>query len=111
MRCVSRGNVQRDTRTIALSEGTGRRCALALTTFSDIPYAVAWRDKDGTTRQDWPVAEAIENPPADGTVWPTELRHNAFFRRQGLSQAGGDETIGDLVALKQMLTSDPQVQT
>lgn len=83
----------------------------ALATFSATPYPVAWRDKDGIARQDWPVAEAIQNPPADGTVWPTELRRNALFRRQGLSQAGGDETIGDFVALKQMLTSDPQVQT
>ncbi len=83
----------------------------ALATFSSTPYAVAWRDKDGIARQDWPVAESIQNPPADGTVWPTELRRNAFFRRQGLPQARGDETIGDFMALKQMLTSDSQLQT
>ena len=80
-------------------------------TFSDTSYAVAWRDEHGVGRQDWTIAETIENPPLDATVWPAELRHNAFFRRQGLPQAEGDQTIGDFASLKQMLTSNTELQT
>lgn len=79
-------------------------------TYSDTPYAIEWRDEHGEARQDWPIGENIVNPPLDATVWPTELRRNAFFRRQGLPQAGGDPTIGDFASLKQMLTADPQLQ-
>jgi glycosidase len=79
-------------------------------TYSDTPYAIAWRDEHGVARQDWPVGENIVNPPLDAAVWPVELRHNAFFRRQGLPQAGGDQTIGDFASLKQMLTADPRLQ-
>ena len=79
-------------------------------TYSDARYAIAWRDEHGEARQDWPVGENIVNPPLDATVWPVELRRNAFFRRQGLPQAGGDQTIGDFASLKQMLTADPQLQ-
>ena len=79
--------------------------------YSDTPYAIEWRDEHGQARQDWPVGESIINPPLDATVWPQELRRNAFFRRQGLPQANGDPTIGDFASLKQMLTADPQLQT
>ncbi|HLX56656.1 MAG TPA: alpha-amylase family glycosyl hydrolase, partial [Ktedonobacteraceae bacterium] len=79
--------------------------------YSNTPYVVAWRDENGAARQDWPVGEGIVNPPLDAAVWPLELRRNAFFRRQGLPQAGGDQTIGDFASLKQMLTADPQLQT
>lgn len=78
--------------------------------YSDTPYAIAWRDENGEARQDWPVGENIVNPPLDATVWPVELRRNAFFRRQGLPLAGGDPTVGDFASLKQMLTADPQLQ-
>lgn len=79
-------------------------------TYSDTPYAVAWRDEHGNARQDWPVGENIVNPPVDAVVWPTELRQNAFFRRQGMPQANGDPTIGDFYSLKQMLTANTQLQ-
>ncbi len=79
--------------------------------YSDPPHTILWRDEHGNARPDWIIAETIENPPLDATVWPTELRHNAYFRRQGLPQSGGDETIGDFASLKQMLTSDTQLQT
>lgn len=78
--------------------------------YSDSVYPILWRDEDGTPRQDWPVAEDIANPPPDAVVWPAELRANAFFRRQGLPQPDGDQTVGDFVALKQLLTSNPDVQ-
>jgi glycosidase len=80
-------------------------------TYSNTPHVVLWRDEHGNAQPDWTIAETIENPPLDATVWPSELRHNAYFRRQGLPQSGGDETIGDFASLKQMLTSDTQLQT
>ncbi|HEU0002297.1 MAG TPA: alpha-amylase family glycosyl hydrolase, partial [Ktedonobacteraceae bacterium] len=79
-------------------------------TYSATPYAIAWRDEHGQARQDWPVGEDIANPPLDATVWPLELCRNAFFRRQGLPQAGSDQTSGDFASLKQMLTADAQLQ-
>ncbi len=79
--------------------------------FSNAPYDILWRDEHGAARQDWPVGEAIVNPPLDAAVWPLELRRNDFFRRQGLPLAGGDQTIGDFASLKQMLTADPRLQT
>jgi glycosidase len=77
---------------------------------SDTTYPILWRDKDGTPREDWPVAEDIANPPPDAVVWPAELRNNAYFRRQGLPQTDGDQTIGDFASLKQMLTGNPDLQ-
>ena len=82
----------------------------SMATYSNTPYAVAWRDEHGNARQDWPIGENIVNPPIDGVVWPTELRQNAFFRRQGLPQANGDLTIGDFYSLKQMLTANTGLQ-
>jgi len=41
---------------------------------------------------------------------PSELQHNEYFRRQGNPQAGGDDTIGDFAALRQMRTDNPGVQ-
>ena len=78
--------------------------------YSATTYNVMWRDEHGHARQDWPVAEDIQNPPPDAAVWPAELRYNAYFRRQGLPQPDGDQTIGDFASLKQMLTSDPDLQ-
>ena len=43
-------------------------------------------------------------------VWPSELQQNAYFRRQGNPQAGGDDTIGDFATLRQMRTDNPAVQ-
>jgi glycosidase len=79
-------------------------------TYSATPYAIQWRDEHGNARQDWPVGENIVNPPPDAVVWPTELRRNAFFRRQGLPQDNGDPTAGDFYSLKQMLTADTDLQ-
>ena len=43
-------------------------------------------------------------------VWPSELKHNQFFRRQGIPAPNGDDTIGDFSILKQMMTADPDLQ-
>lgn len=49
--------------------------------------------------------EAIPSPPADGVVWPVEVRENAFFRRQGQPRTPGD-VVGDFYSLKQLRTDD-----
>ncbi len=78
--------------------------------YSPTTYPIEWRDEHGNARQDWPVAEDIQNPALDAAVWPAELRYNAYFRRQGLPDPNGDQTVGDFASLKQMLTSDPELQ-
>src|SRR5258706_2150401 len=78
--------------------------------YSQTTYPITWRDEHGNARQDWPVGEDIQNPPPDAAVWPTEVRYNAYFRRQGLPDPSGDQTIGDFASLKQMLTGDPDLQ-
>lgn len=78
--------------------------------FSTVPLPVQWRDETGRARPDWPVAENIAAPPPDATVWPVELRRNEFFRRQGLLP-NWQTTAGDFMSLKQLLTTDPVVQT
>lgn len=67
--------------------------------FRSEPYTIRWRDEDGTPRQDW--TEAPADPPADGAVWPSELRRNVLFRRQGK----GGEAGGDFESLKELLTA------
>jgi len=67
--------------------------------FRNEPYTINWRDKDGHGRPDWTQAPA--NPPADAAVWPTELRANEFFRRQGR----GGEAGGDFASLKELVTA------
>jgi len=88
-------------------------CALsagARASFSPVPRQVRWRGADGQPREDWPVVEAIPEPPPDATVWPLELRRNEFFRRQG-ALPNWQQIEGDFDALKQLLTTDPGFQS
>lgn len=63
------------------------------------PYTINWRDENGRGRPD--QTEAPQNPPRDAAVWPTELRANEFFRRQGR----GGEAGGDFASLKELVTA------
>jgi glycosidase len=72
--------------------------------FSATRRDVRWRDRAGNATA-YPDGE--EMPPAAATLSPDELRHNSFFRQQGV--AGPVETIGDFASLKQMLTGNPAV--
>lgn len=93
--------------TLCLSpENPARRGAQAV--FSETPYNVAWRDEHGVARSEWPIVEEVPHPAPDAVLWPEEMRHNSFFRRQGLPNS--DETIGDFVSLKQLRTDSGQVQ-
>ncbi|MFY9779013.1 MAG: alpha-amylase family glycosyl hydrolase [Candidatus Baltobacteraceae bacterium] len=84
---------------------------LAQAPFQSAPVdALEWRDETGEARADLPAIENVPNPSRDGFVWPSELQRNAYFRRQGMPQAGGDDTVGDFDSLKQLLTADPNVQ-
>ena len=71
---------------------------------------VQWRDQTGAARPDFPDIATIPLPPLDALVWPTELHQNSFFRRQGDPDPSGDDTVGDFSILKQMLSSDPELQ-
>ena len=66
--------------------------------FNNNPYTINWRDVEGRGRPEW--TEAPANPPRDAAVWPTELRHNEFFRRKGR----GGEQGGDFSSLKELVT-------
>lgn len=72
--------------------------------------AVQWRDEKGVPQPGFPVIENIAQPSLEAVVWPTELHKNQFFRRQGGQPIGGDDTIGDFDALKQMMTADHDLQ-
>jgi glycosidase len=63
---------------------------------------IEWRDEIGAARSEWPVIDDIpvEDRPADGLIWPSELQHNAFFRRRGK----GGEAGGDFESLKEFVT-------
>ncbi len=74
------------------------------------PQPVAWRDKTGTARREWPDVERVPAPSPDALVWPKELQRQAFFRRQGSMPAPQDDTIGDFASLKQMMTDNPGLQ-
>ena len=74
------------------------------------PQPVAWRDKTGTARSEWPDVEHVPAPRPDALVWPKELQRQAFFRRQGGMPAPQDDTIGDFASLKQMITDNPGLQ-
>jgi len=74
----------------------GRRAAEA--DWQDIPYTIRWRDEDGQGRPDW--ATPPGDPAADAAIWPTELRRNELFRRQGR----GGEAGGDFASLKELVT-------
>lgn len=64
----------------------------------DGTYTINWRDEHGNGRPE--QTEAPDNPPRDAAVWPSELRHNNVFRRQGR----GGEAGGDFESLKEMVT-------
>jgi glycosidase len=76
----------------------------AKASFSDQIQRVLWRDAAGVAT--FPSVENIANPPADALVWPSELQHHGFFRRQGT----GADVIGDFETLKQMRTDDRRLQ-
>jgi glycosidase len=74
------------------------------------PQPVAWRDKTGAPRRDWPDIEHIPSRDPDALVWPKELQRQEFFRRQGAMPAPQDDTIGDFMSLKQMRSDNPDLQ-
>src|SRR5260370_14793787 len=78
--------------------------------FHDTPQDVRWRDADGTTTNGTTPLENISNPSRDAFVWPKEIQHNDFFRRQGKPRQGGDDTVGDFSSLKQLRTDNEDLE-
>ncbi len=79
-------------------------------TYSNVPIPVQWRDANGGPVTDWTEVANIANPPLDAVVWPSEFQKNQYFRRQGMPDPNGDDTVGDFASLKQMLTADADLQ-
>jgi len=71
----------------------------ATAAWRNYPYSIRWRDELGNGRAEWTEAEHANAHP-DAGIWPIELRHNAYFRRQG----EGDEAGGDFASLKELHT-------
>ena len=71
---------------------------------------IQWRDASGTAQPQWTDVATIQNPPIDAVVWPSELQQNQYFRRQGMPDPNGADTVGDFDSLKQMMTADPELQ-
>lgn len=69
--------------------------------FRGFPYPVRWRDENGRGRADWPDAAGITDAPPAALVWPRELQHNDFYRRQGRM---GPDGSGDFASLKELAT-------
>src|SRR5208337_8758 len=59
---------------------------------------IRWRDAAG--KGDPSFTEAPPNPPLDAAVWPSELRHNSLFTRQGNALSLGGQPAGDFFSLK-----------
>ena len=72
--------------------------------FQDHAYTIMWHDEHGQPA--FPEIDQAQGPFADdAVVWPQELQHNKFFRRQG---KGADlpRAKGDFESLKQMVSED-----
>jgi glycosidase len=70
----------------------------------DYPYNVYWRDKDNIAHGDWMTIEGVPNLNRLAGVWPKELQHNDYFRRQGDVEGSPDHTKGDFGRLKELKT-------
>ncbi|HET6250886.1 MAG TPA: alpha-amylase family glycosyl hydrolase [Tepidisphaeraceae bacterium] len=82
----------------ALPDGNGGVTELGSMDWQNQIMAIRWRDATGNG--DPALAIAPANPPLDAAVWPTELRNNAFFTRQGNANSAGGQPGGDFDSLK-----------
>lgn len=71
---------------------------------------VQWRDAQGNPQAAWSDAATVQNPTPDALVWPSELQQNNWFRRQGMPDPNGDDTVGDFASLKQFRTDFTDLQ-
>ncbi len=78
--------------------------------FSANPRAIQWRDSQNTAQPNWTDAATVPTPNGDELVWPSELQNNTWYRRQGMPDPNGDDTVGDFDSLKQFRTDISQVQ-
>lgn len=79
--------------------------------FSSTPLPIEWRDGAGNANPAWSDIGAIPAPrPPDALLWPSELQQNRFLRRQGNPDPAGSDVVGDFDSLKQLMTSDPDLQ-
>lgn len=70
----------------------------------DGPYTVYWRNEDGVAQGNWNDIGAIPHLSPLAGIWPQELQHNDYFRRQGDVEKSGDISKGDFGQLKELKT-------
>jgi len=70
----------------------------------DGPYTVYWRNEAGVPQGNWNDIATLPHPSPLAGVWPQELQHNGYFRRQGDGSGSGDLTKGDFGRLKELVT-------
>jgi glycosidase len=70
--------------------------------WSDSILPIRWRDQNGQGNPLWTDAPA--HPPLDATVFPDELRQNAWFTQQGNAFSRGFHPFGDFDTLKGIAT-------
>jgi glycosidase len=58
--------------------------------------SIGWRNASGAPT----FPSAPPNPPVDAAVWPTELRKDVLFTRQGNANSAGGQPRGDFDTLK-----------
>ena len=58
-----------------------------------------WRDENGVPRSEFGSVENIPDPSLDALVWPKEFQKDRFFRKQGGTKPGPDDTMGDFASL------------
>lgn len=78
--------------------------------FHSTAQPARWRDAKGNAPAAAQPVESIANPERDALVWPREMQKDAYYRRQGGPQNGGDDTVGDFASLKQFRTDNPELQ-
>jgi glycosidase len=68
------------------------------------PYTVSWRNEDGVAQGNWNDIATIPHLSPLAGIWPQELQHNEYFRRQGDGEHSGDISRGDFSRLKELVT-------
>jgi glycosidase len=74
--------------------------------FQNHVIPIRWRDENGNGNPAF--SEAPPNPPLDAAVFPSELRHNALFVRQGNAFTNGFHPEADFNSLKAISFAPPR---
>jgi glycosidase len=82
----------------AIPNGAGGTDDLDIINWTNSQQNVHWRNADGSANSGWSSGPA--NPPIDAAVWPSELRDNNLFVRQGQYDSPGGQLQGDFYSFR-----------